>query len=223
MLNCAMRVSVLALIWFMQAYTTSAQQPNWLPVLLTPSANEVMIHAHYVQMPVGRILLIRKGADCCAIKFTKFWTGKTEEDYFGSYERYYQGDGSADFTKLGVIFQTDRVSYPRIRGSAAFPFQFGAVDLRCGSIQLEWGGNGKVTFITPFQHPPHDAGVELAPTPWTDISEVNAFDSRVKWYRLDSKRRNIIIPIDQLFDNPVAEKKQSGAMTDPPKPESKRY
>jgi hypothetical protein len=41
-------------------------------------------------------------------------------------------------------------------------------------------------------------GNELAPTRWTDIREVNVFDPRVKWYKYDSLRKRVDIPIDKL-------------------------
>jgi hypothetical protein len=200
MLKLAKRVSVLITTWFLLACTTSIQASNWISIFPNPTTDEVMIHAHYVQVPQGRILLVRKDSECCAVKFTRFWRGKTEEDYLGSYERYYQSDGSADFTKPNVVFQTDDVSYPRFQGIDPFIFQIGKKYLRCGSIQLIWLGNGKVTFITPDQHIPRDVGVEIAPTPWISITEANTHDSRIKWYRLAPDRKRAIISIDHLWN-----------------------
>jgi len=196
-------VLVLITLCLLQACPVSAQQPNpELPHVSADSRDSVLIGGEGVRVPLGRILLVRKGTDCCAVKFVKFWTGKTEEDYLGSYERYYQGDGSADFTRTNVQFQIDEVLYPRVRGSGAFAIQFGEKDLRCGSIQLQWMGNGNVSFYTTgrFTRSLYDAGVELAPTHWTSIVEVNARDPRIKWYRLDPKREDIITTIDQLWD-----------------------
>jgi hypothetical protein len=51
-----------------------------------------------------------------------------------------------------------------------------------------------------------DYGIELAPTKWTDISQVNVFDPRLKWYRYDEKRKDTFIPIDQLWENGKEEK-----------------
>lgn len=225
MMNWTQRIPVLLLLWLLQACPVSAQQPNpELPHVSADSRDEVLIGGEGVRIPLERILLVRKGTDCCAVKFVKFWTGKTEEDYLGSYERYYQGDGSADFTTKNVQFQIDEVLYPRVRGSGAFAIQFGEKDLRCGSIQLQWMGNGNVSFYTRsrFTRTLYDAGVELAPTHWTSIVEVNAHDPRIKWYRLDSHRKRIIIPIDRLWDKPADEKKQPADGVEPTKPENKK-
>ena len=45
-------------------------------------------------------------------------------------------------------------------------------------------------------------GVEgKAPTKWTDISQVIAFDPRLRWYRYDENREDTYIPIDQLWED----------------------
>ena len=50
-----------------------------------------------VKVPLNRILLVRAGANYCALKFTKFWTGKTDQDYFARYESCYQDDKTGRF------------------------------------------------------------------------------------------------------------------------------
>jgi len=45
-----------------------------------------------------------------------------------------------------------------------------------------------------------DYGFELAPTPWTDIKDVNIKDPRIKWYKYDEKRERFFIPIDKLWE-----------------------
>jgi hypothetical protein len=45
-----------------------------------------------------------------------------------------------------------------------------------------------------------DYGIELAPTPWTDIKELNIKDPRIKWYKYDEKRERVFIPIDKLWE-----------------------
>lgn len=202
--------TAIVLLWSLASCTIGAPLETYY-YTPTPGPDEVKIHAHYVQVPVGRILLIRKGPESCAIKFIKYWTGKNKDDHFGQYERYYQGDGSGDFTKPDVKFETDDVADPRVRGNAAFPFQFGKKDLRCGSIQVRYMGDGHVTFITPGQrYDIDDARIELAPTPWTTLAEVNINDPRIKWYRIDPHRKSIIILIDRIWNQSAAGSVRSG-------------
>ncbi len=82
------------------------------------------------------------------------------------------------------------------------PFELGDPYIECGALKLFWGGDGGVSFWKPGQEE-RDYGIELAPTEWTDISQVNNSNSRIKWYRFDKSRRSKVIPIDQLWESNV--------------------
>ncbi len=177
-----------------------------------PGPDEVLIGPNGMIMPLGRILLIRKGSDYGAVKFTKFWTGKkgkTEEDRYETYESYYQDDKTGDFSNKNVRFKKDVLSSPYPRWSLfGHPMVLFGVNkqIKCGPISLWWTGRGTVYFFDRFQEE-GDYGIELAPTPWTDISQVNVFDPRIKWYRYDGKRKRVIIPIDKLWEETEKKKK----------------
>jgi hypothetical protein len=47
-----------------------------------PKPDEVNIGSTGVTMPVGRFVLVRRGAEYCAVKFTEIWQGETEEDQY---------------------------------------------------------------------------------------------------------------------------------------------
>jgi len=149
-------------------------------------------------MPIGSILLVRRNNEYCAIKFTRFWTGKTEEDRYAAYESQYQGDKTGNLLGKNVVFRKKELSAPKPRGIGRLAFSFGSRDIECGPIKLLWSGRGWVCFFNSNQDQ-GDYGIELAPTIWTHISETNVFDKRIKWYRYDSKRRDITISIDQLW------------------------
>ena len=163
-------------------------------------SNEVRIAPTAVIMPLQRFVLVRKDSDYCAIKFTRFWTGRTNDDLYAQYESYYQGDKSGDFSRGNVQIRKDELYYPKPTWSLfGHPvFSGGNKEIRCGPISLWWTGRGVVCF---YKNPKSqgDYGIELAPTKWTVISEVNVFDLRVKWYRYDVKRKSENIPIDQLW------------------------
>jgi hypothetical protein len=164
-----------------------------------PGSNEVQIAKVGVIMPLGKILLARKGTAYCAIKFIKFWTGKTEEDFFARYESYYQDDGTGDFSSRNVKYKEAKLSFPKPRGIGRFAFSFGNRNICCGSLRLQWAGEGSVFFYAEGQDQ-GDYGIELAPTPWTDISQVNVRDFRIKWYRYDENRKRVNTPIDKLWE-----------------------
>jgi hypothetical protein len=164
------------------------------------SPMDVEIASNAVRVPTGAILLVRKNAEYCAIKFTKFWTGSTEEDQYAAYESYYQGDKTGSFSNKNVKFKEGELSRPRLRGMGRLSFSFGNTDIQCGPIHLEGSGKGWVYFFNRNQDQ-GDHGIELAPTQWTEISEVNVFDPRLKWYRYDANRQDIRISVDRLWND----------------------
>ncbi len=173
--------------------------------IVPPGPNDVVIGPNAVRVPLGRISLVRKNKEYCAVKFTGFWTGKTEEDWYATYESYYQGDKTGDFSNRNVQFRKEKLSSPQPRGIGRFAFSFGNRDVLCGSVKLEWTGKGWLYFYGSNQKE-GDYGVELAPTKWTDISQVNIRDPRLRWYRYDQERKRVNIPIDQLWEDKGTEK-----------------
>jgi hypothetical protein len=174
-----------------------------------PEPNEVHIGNTIIVMPLEKILLVRKGSEYCAIKFTKLWSENTSEigtlfvasgsDEYAMYELYYQGDKTGDFTKKNVKFKKEKLSYLKPRGIGRLAFTFGNQEIKCGTIELSAISNS-VSFYGEGQKE-GDYGIELAPTKWTDISEVNVFDPRIKWYRYDENRERVNIPVEQLWRN----------------------
>lgn len=179
--------------------TSSSQERDTDPKV--PS--EIHIAPHVVLMPLERIILVRKDSDYCAIKFNRFWGGqKTDQDWYAEYESYYQDDKTGDFTKDKVKFRKDVLSSPKAKWSLfGHPVVLFGVnkEIKCGPIRLWWTGKGSVYFFKRYQ-PEGDYGIELAPTPWSNISEVNVFDPRIKWYRYDEKREKVNILINQLWE-----------------------
>jgi len=165
-----------------------------------PGPNDVHIGPNGVVVPLERILLVRRESEFCAVKFTKFWTGKTEGDKYATYESYYQADKTGNFLNKNVKFKKSKLSFPKPRGIGRLAFSFGDKDIQCGPIKLWWGGGGSVHFFSTSQAQ-GDYGIELAPTKWTDISQVNVFDQRLKWYKYDENRKRVNIPVDQLWED----------------------
>jgi len=176
----------------------------------SPGPNEVHIAEVGIVMPLEKILLVRRDSDYCVIKFTKFWAENTTEvgsvfvasgsDEYAIYESHYHGDKTGDFTKKTVQFKEEKLSFPKPRGIGRLAFSFGNKEIKCGTIKLFWSGKGSVHFYKEGQAQ-GDYGIELAPTKWTDISQVNVFDPRLKWYRYDEKRERVNIPVNELWED----------------------
>jgi len=168
--------------------------------IIDPGPEVFEIGGMGVVIPLKRILLIRRGSEYGAVKFTEVWTEKSGEDKYGRYESYYQGDKTGDFSKKNVQFREGKLIDPKgiwVGGSHYFSLR-GKYNIRCGPIKLAWVYKTFVSFL-PANGKRKDYGIELAPTKWTDISQVNVFDPRLKWYRYDEKRKETFIPIDDLW------------------------
>lgn len=159
----------------------------------------VSIAPNAISLPLGRILLIRKNYSYCAIKFVEYRPGKTVDEEYAIYESYFQNDNTGNFTNKNVQITKAKLSFPKSYGIGRFAFTFGKnIDVRCGKNKFQWSGNSWVYFYSS-DHTPGDYGFELAPTIWTDISQVNVIAPQIRWYKYDSNRKDINIPIDRLW------------------------
>lgn len=188
-----------------------------------PKDSEIFIGHACIELPLERLLLIRKGSRYCAIKFIRYWMEVDEErkkmfskdvaqgtftarmiqdatmKRYAAYEAYYQGDGSGDFSKNNVTKNEDAASALPLTGPfRPFIYQPGNSFVECGPIKLTWQYKKMVCFGPPDKGR-GDFGFELAPTPWVDISQMNVSDPRIKWYRDDDKRERVYMPIDSLW------------------------
>jgi hypothetical protein len=182
----------------------------------------VLIENNAIDVPLGRFILYRSDNQYAAIKFTKTWikevgwylkfmAGKDAHDEFSEYDIYSQfGTLASTFNHATYAHRTVSLKVPRGFGRASF--QFGNPYIKYGQINLLWSGGptvkyGMVNFVcfgpdswdTTYKH-------ELAPTPWTKIEEVNFNDPRLKWYKYDENRKEIIIPINKLWVDTSAKK-----------------
>jgi hypothetical protein len=162
-------------------------------------SDDVGIAPNAIRVPMGIVLLARYKQEYCAIKFTKFWTGKTPDDEYATYESYYQGNKTGNFADKNVKFKTGKLSRPRLRGIGRLSFSFSHTDIQCGPIKFFWSGRGWVYFFNSSQNQ-GDYAIELAPTKWSDIPQIDVFDPRLKWYRYDENRQRAKFPVEQLWE-----------------------
>lgn len=148
--------------------------------------NEVAIGAAAVSMPLGKILLVRRDSEYCALKFIETWLGETRDDHYSSYEFLYQKDGTEDFKNNSAISGIGDLHYPTVGLFLGFQYLKGSkTTIICGEMKLKWGYIALVD-IENF---------ELAPTPWSSIKDVNVHDPRIQWYRKGKNRKTRIVPI----------------------------
>jgi hypothetical protein len=156
-----------------------------------------------VAAPFGNFILIRKGASLCALRFTEYHRGNdakpptvwssNEESLDAKYECFCQSEKSVGFGRATL----GQVNQRALWGIGRLAFGGGEQHVRCGSFKLAWMYPIRVSF-----HPKGtrlgDHGIELAPTRWSAIHEVNVSDSRLRWFRLAERRKETYIPIEDL-------------------------
>jgi hypothetical protein len=42
--------------------------------------------------------------------------------------------------------------------------------------------------------------VEIAPTAWSEVSQINLNDKKLHWYHYDESRKDTLIPIEELAE-----------------------
>jgi hypothetical protein len=149
-----------------------------------------------IVMPLGKIMIIRKGAECCAIKFTKIWKGKTEDDENAEYELYKMRPEKNSSEKI-LTPSKHTLSSSRLYGIGRLSFSFGKKDIDCGSFKLWWGGGGSVYFFSSGQDQ-GDYGVELSPTNLSNFELVNTQSAKLTWYSFDSNRSRHSLPLEGI-------------------------
>lgn len=180
-----------------------------------PGPNDVHLGQTGIMMPLEKIILLKKNSEYCAIKFTKFWSENQSEkksvfvatgaDEYALYESYSMTNKTGDFAEKNIRVKKEKLSFTKPRGIGRLAFVFGNNKIGCGTIRLSWYGGGYVPFLEEGQHEgPYGIGpapdsIELAPTPWTDIKEININDPRIKWYKYDVSRKRVNVPIDKLW------------------------
>jgi hypothetical protein len=173
------------------------------------AATTATITSATVAAPLGYVLLARRGADLCALRFTEFHRAHVvgvgalfssgDETVYGEYDWYHQGDGSGDLTRVNVKSGHRTLKRAPVVGLGRLAFHRGSTVVVCGPFRLLWTYPTRIGFHGS-NHPNDDKGNELAPTKRRDVRDIDARDPRLTWYRLDQRRTEAIrIPVDKLW------------------------
>jgi hypothetical protein len=135
-------------------------------------------------MPIGAFLLIRKNGQIGAIRLTSI--DPTATEYFGksSYESYFPGDSLGSFRSGNSTRQSNELDVRPSKGTRGIYYQPGRHKARIGDWAFvfeypTWMAMSSITFWEEHK------GYEFAPTSACDISEVDANDKRLRWFRDD--------------------------------------
>jgi hypothetical protein len=148
----------------------------------------------YVRLPENFFLLVRKGNEVGAIRFTRI-----EQDVEGngksSYETYFQGDGSNAFLKSNVIKRFGEIEIKPMKGVHAFAWQSGQNRLYVGKW---WFGCYSPSLVNMSSHFSETGeGYEFAPTSARRLAEIDSSDKGLRWFRYLADS-SIILPVSGL-------------------------
>ena len=159
------------------------------------------IAAGSVRLPVGAFLLIRKDGELGVIRVTSIEkTCDPELVGKSKYESYYQPDGSRSLVAKDTVRRTGDLDLRNSKGPGRGIFIY-----RPGQYQA-YVGKWKFRFSSPNMMGMSDAsfwttlgdhGYEFAPTSAHSLSEIDATDKRLKWFRYD-RNASVILPLAEL-------------------------
>jgi hypothetical protein len=159
-----------------------------------------------VSSPMGGFILVRRGKDTCAVRFTDYRRGNDggprtlfttgQESFFAEYDWYCQGDGSADFSRKNVKSGHGKVADKAQIGIGWLRYKPGRTAVKCGPMALQWQRPAALMFF-PGQRP-GEYGYRLAPTRWQQVGELRADDEGLKWFGYDENRTELYIADDDL-------------------------
>jgi hypothetical protein len=151
-------------------------------------------------MPVGAFLLVRKGSQLGAIRLTSLTPGPNRAEGRSNYESFSVPDKSTSFTANGVVHQTGDIYIGETIGvHAVFVYTKGGHNqVPIGSWQFYFPFPDLMSMShVSFWKGHHDEGFEFAPTSACQVSEIDATDKRLRWFRWD-KTTQVTLPLADL-------------------------
>lgn len=151
-------------------------------------SNQFVVGASEVLVPKGVFLLIRKGPQIGAIRFTSIEDDGTAGTGKASYESYFQADGSGSFRSSNVRKQTGENNLKPLKGIGRLAIQPGHDRIQVGDWSFLSSSPGAVS-MWPYRGSQKDYGYEFAPTSAQSIGDIDASDKRLRWFRFDPNSR----------------------------------
>lgn len=148
----------------------------------------------YVLIPKGPFLLVRKGRELGAIRFSKI-ERDGQGNGKGTYESYFQSDGSGSLLSANVVKRSAEIDIKPMKGIHSLAWQPGQNKLWVGRWWFGCQGPSLVNMTAHFSE--KDQGYEFAPTAAEDLREIDASDDRLRWRKFDPNAR-IEVPVSDL-------------------------
>jgi len=164
------RVSFVCSILMMSVFAYADEVPN---------GKDAFVSENAVNIPVGRILLAKRNTGYCAMRFVSSrWS---EEESYATYKSYYIPDSATGFTDSRLKPREDEVYQKQpLRIIGRFAAARSQDTIFCERIKLKWSGAPKES---GWVYLDEERALEIAPTKWGDIKDVNVLDKNLKWFR----------------------------------------
>lgn len=163
-----------------------------------PLTDRFAIRGASIKMPLGAFLLVRKNGDIGAIRLISIDPAATEYLGKSTYESFFSADGSGLFVSGNpkVIRQSgDLEIKPEgglIRG---FAYQPGLHKARIGGWSFSFD-YPSVMDMSGYHHN-GDQGYEFAPTSACELSQIDANEKHLRWFRYNPNA-SVVLPLADL-------------------------
>jgi hypothetical protein len=204
--KCLAYLCALGSIVVTNAHAVDDKQADPLLKWETLARDNAYVTALSVSAPLGRLLLTRNNGSLCVIRFTEFHRDHDEKPatLLSSGEETLHATAEQVQIDSGHVIAPSRevktVSLRRgpVVGLGRLGFEKGSIGLGCVHASLEWTYPTNVSLGSYTQLPAKRKTVEIAPSAWSEISQIDLNDPRLHWYSYDETRHDLIVRIDEL-------------------------
>jgi len=191
--------SVLVAMFCMSAYGQAQEMRCPQDKRSGAEATRFTVSIGTVTLPLGAFLLVRNGSQLGAIRLTSLTPGPNQAEGRSNYESFFLPDKSTSFTGSGVDHQTGDIYIGETVGvHAVFVHTKGHNKAKIGKWEFWFSFPDTLDMSPPsFWKGRHDGGFEFAPTSACQVSEIDATDKRLRWFRWD-KTTQVTLPLASL-------------------------
>jgi len=177
--------------------TAVGQAPIAEGYVANTQANQFVMGPGEVGIPTGFYLLIRKGSQIGAVRFTSAQSNPVPGTGTANYESYFPADASGSFRSTAIRKQSGEIDLKPLKGIGRLAFQTGKDLIKVGDWSFRSTAPGTIN-MWPYRGSQKDYGFEFAPTSARQVGEIDASDKRLRWFRFDPNAR-VNLPVSDLL------------------------
>ncbi len=166
---------------------------------LSADATQFRVSVGTVTMPVGAFLLVRNGTQLGGIRLTSLTPGANRAEGRATYESFFLPNQGASVTARGVAHKTGDVYIGETVGvHGVYVHTKGHNQVLIGPWKFHLSFPDMITMSRgSFWTGEQDEGFEFAPTSACQVSEIDATDTGLRWFRWD-KTTQVDLPLSEL-------------------------